>query len=252
MTGALRWFSWLTLLTAQTLVAAAVNLEAEFDAANKLYAQSKFADAAAAYEQILATGGASPALYFNLGNAWFKSGQIGRAIGAFRAAQQLTPRDPDVRANLQFARNQVQGPTVCPTRLERGLGTLSTTEWLTLATAAVWVTLGLLTARRLKPALGPALRLGTILAGVATLLLFAGTGLAYRFAAPGRVAIVIHRDAAVRNSPFAESPTAFTAADGAELRVLDFKDDWLQVTDGAKRIGWVKRETVVYGSKPRA
>ena len=32
--------------------------------------------------------------------------------------------------------------------------------------------------------------------------------------------------------------------DGAELRVLDRKDDWLQVSDGARRIGWVKRSEV--------
>jgi Flp pilus assembly protein TadD len=69
-------------------------------------------EAAAAYEQILTNGAVSPALYFNLGNAHFKAGQLGRAIAAYRQAERLTPRDPDVRANLQFARNRVQGPTL--------------------------------------------------------------------------------------------------------------------------------------------
>jgi tetratricopeptide (TPR) repeat protein len=237
----------LVLLTTSGLRAAEPGAaEAQFDAANKLYAQSKFAEAAAAYEQILTTSGTSPALHFNLGNAWFKSGAIGRAIRAFRSAQRLTPRDPDVRANLQFARNQVQGPTVRPSRLERGLGTLTPVEWLTLSTVAAWFTLGLLAARQLKPALAPALKLWTILAGVVTLLLFAGTGLAHRLAAPGRMAIVIHRDAAVRNSPFPESPIAFTAQDGAELRVLDSKNDWLQVTDDANRLGWIPRDAAIH------
>jgi len=45
--------------------------------------------------------------------------------------------------------------------------------------------------------------------------------------------------------PFDESPSAFTARDGAELRVLDHKDDWLQVTDGTRRVGWVKRDAAL-------
>src|SRR5437867_5676222 len=51
---------------------------AAFDAANNLYDQGKYAEAAAAFEKLLSTGQPSPALYFNLGNAFFKSGQIGR------------------------------------------------------------------------------------------------------------------------------------------------------------------------------
>src|SRR5689334_17765004 len=121
--GAALTFALLWLMTcawngrAQTPLAA-------FDAANKLYEQGKYAEGAGAYEKILQTGTASPALYFNLGNAFFKSGQIGRAIIAYRQAQRLTPRDPDVRANLQFARNQVQGPTLAASRWERWLGAL--------------------------------------------------------------------------------------------------------------------------------
>ena len=75
-----------------------------FDTANKLYEEGKFAEAAAAYESLVQSRQVSAALYFNLGNAWFKSGQIGRAIAAYRQAEQMTPRDPDLRANLQFAR----------------------------------------------------------------------------------------------------------------------------------------------------
>src|SRR5438046_2829373 len=82
-----------------------------FDAANKLYEQGKFAEAASGYESLVQSNSASPALHFNLGNALFKSGQIGRALLAYRQAEQMTPRDPDVRANLQFARKQAQGPT---------------------------------------------------------------------------------------------------------------------------------------------
>src|SRR5262245_21337339 len=72
-----------------------------FDSANRLYEQGKFSDAAAAYEQLIQSGTVSSAIYFNLGNAYFKSGQLGHAIAAYRDAQLIAPQDPDVRANLE-------------------------------------------------------------------------------------------------------------------------------------------------------
>jgi tetratricopeptide (TPR) repeat protein len=88
----------------------------EFENANKLYEHGKFAEAAALYTNLVQSGQVSSALYFNLGNAFFKAGQMGRAIGAYRQAEQMTPRDPDLGANLRFARNQVKGPPCSPER----------------------------------------------------------------------------------------------------------------------------------------
>ena len=110
---------------------------AAFDSANRLYEEGKFANAASAYEKLAQSGETSAALYFNLGNALFKSGQIGRAIAAYRTGEQITPRDPDLRANLQFARNQVQSPTLSPSRWQRWLGRLTLNEWTLLAAGAV-------------------------------------------------------------------------------------------------------------------
>src|SRR5262245_52855944 len=69
---------WLILLLLfSRTFARADDLSNTFDHANKLYEEGKFAEAAAAYEKMLRQGQASPALYFNLGNAFFKAGQIG-------------------------------------------------------------------------------------------------------------------------------------------------------------------------------
>ena len=217
-----------------------------FDAANRHYAQNKFSEAAADYEKLIAAGPVSPALYFNLGNANFKSGKIGRAIAAYRQAETLTPRDPDVRANLQFARAQVPGPTLQANLLQRALGTLSLDEWTRLGAVALWVTCGLLAWRQIRPSLATALRGWTLLSGTAALTLWIAVALAF-LQDPSRDSVIVSaREATVRNGPFDESPGAFTANDGAELRLLDRKDDWLQVTDGTRRIGWVKQDAVIY------
>ena len=57
--------------------AMAADISVEFNSANKLYAEGKFAEAANTYEKILQSKKVSPALYFNYGNAEFKSGNFG-------------------------------------------------------------------------------------------------------------------------------------------------------------------------------
>lgn len=227
-----------------TLRAAGAVSANDFDTANKLYAQGKFADAAAAYEKMIHSGAASPTLYFNLGDAYFKSSQIGRAIVAYRHAERMTPRDPDIRANLQFARNQVSGPTTLTSRWQRWLGELSLNEWTALAAAAFWLLFVLLAIGQFRPQLRRTLRLYQWCA--ALLLLIFGTGCGMGFVEhQNHLAVVIAPEATVRNGPFEESPDSFTAHDGAEFEVLDRKDDWLQVTDHRGRVGWLKSQSAL-------
>jgi len=224
---------------------AADDLAAQFDAANQLYAQSQFSAAAAAYNQFLTNGTISAALYFNLGNAHFKAGQLGRAIAAYRQAEALSPRDPDVRANLQFARNQVHGPRLAPAAWQQKLAALSNAEWLATTTVAVWITFALLILQVLRPAWRSALRIWSVAGVGVSVALLLGAKFAAAQNAPGRVAIVIAHQATVHASPFAESAATFTAHDGAELRVLDQKDAWLQVTDEAHHLGWIEQDATI-------
>ena len=183
-------------------------------------------------------------MYFNLGNARFKASQIGRAIVAYRHAAQLAPRDPDVKANLQFARNQVQGPTLRATRWQRAFSIMTLNEWAGLAVTAFWLTFLLLAAMQARPTLRSTLGTLTLMAGGMALAFAVCLVVSSRLASIHDLAVVSARDVIVRNGPLEESQTAFTANDGAELRVVDQKDDWLQVTDGTRRIGWLKRSEV--------
>ena len=229
----------IVLLPAQSPAAVSA---AVFDSANKLYEEGKYAEAASAYETLVRSGRTSAALYFNLGNAFFKSGQIGRAVAAYRTAEQITPRDPDVRANLQFARNQVQAPTQSPGRWQRWLGRLTLNEWTLLAAVALWLWLLLLAVLQWRPVLRLALWTYVVSLAILAALLCVCVAATLRETRFTRTAIVITQDAIVRYGPLAESPVAFTVHDGAELRVLDQKDEWLQVSAGPRRVGWLRRD----------
>jgi uncharacterized protein YgiM (DUF1202 family) len=58
------------------------------------------------------------------------------------------------------------------------------------------------------------------------------------------IAVVVTQEAVARSGPFDEAQSAFTVHDGAELAVVDWKNEWLQVTDGSGRIGWLPQKQV--------
>ena len=239
------WVLLLGLLFAGKVFGADVS--ADFNAANKLYAEGKFAAAAAAYDKILQTGAVSPALWFNYGNAEFKLGQPGRAIAAYRRAELLAPRDDEVRANLDFVRNQVVGPTLSQSHWSRvagGLGILTLNEWTVLAAGAFWLTFILLAVRQIRPAWR--LRLRGLTSGMVVLTILSCLGLGgmatIHFSKP--VAVIIAAEATARSGPFAEAQDAFEARNGAELSVLNRHATWWQVSDGSGRIGWLPARQV--------
>lgn len=222
----------------------AADVAADFSAANQLYAEGKFADAASAYEKILASGAASPNLLFNYGNAEFKSGNLGKAIAAFRRAELLAPRDSEIRANLNFVRNQVQGATVREKFWQGWLGNLSLDEWTIFTTIAFWLTFLLLAAKQLRPALAPRLKSANWI--FAALTIFSGTILGVQAAGhfSNQTAVVISSEAQIRSGPFDDAQNAFAVHDGAELSVLDRHGDWIQVADGSGRTGWLQAKQV--------
>ena len=57
-------------------------------------------------------------------------------------------------------------------------------------------------------------------------------------------AVVIADNVTARSGPFDDAQSAFTARDGAELSVLDRRDGWVQVADGAGKSGWLPAKQV--------
>lgn len=237
------WFSILLALVCAGKILAA-DVAADFASANKLYAEGKFSDASIAYETIIQSGAQSSALWFNAGSAEFKAGHLGKAIAAYRQAEQLAPRDAELRANLAFVRNQVQGATTRESLWQNWIGTLTLNESAILTAIFFWVMFGLLAAPQIRPALAPKLRSVTRL--VITLAIFSGSVLALQAANHfnASVAVVTAGDATARSGPFEDAQNVFSARDGAELRVQASHDDWVQVVNGAGKIGWLSRKQV--------
>jgi tetratricopeptide (TPR) repeat protein len=249
----IRFFQFVTVLAAfmASFHARADDVAATFENANKSYNEGKYADAAAAYGKLIAAGRVSEALYFNRGNAFFKMGQLGRAIAAYRQAEFLAPRDRELRGNLQFARTRASGGS--PYRADRWTGwmtRLGANEWTILTAALIWVLFILLALGQWRSELNPALRKYMIAAGAAA----AAAGICLGIVLSNNVftqsAIVVAGEADVRNGPLDDSPELYRVRDGAELTIIDEKEGWLQVVDSADRPGWLRRDQVLVFEPP--
>ena len=77
-----------------------------FFSSNQAYSQGRFQEAIDGYEQLLRSGHKYGTLYYNLGNAYFRLDQLGRAILNYERARLLMPGDADLNFNLNHARDK--------------------------------------------------------------------------------------------------------------------------------------------------
>jgi tetratricopeptide (TPR) repeat protein len=79
-----------------------------FFEANRAYKEGHYQKAIDSYLRLMGDGYINGHLYYNLGNACFRSGLLGRAILNYKRAQRMIPRDADLNFNLRYALDQTQ------------------------------------------------------------------------------------------------------------------------------------------------
>jgi len=83
------------------------DIDTLFYKANDEYSKELYTNAIEHYQQIADQGFESVELYFNLGNAYFKSENIPSAILYFEKAKKLRPTDEDINFNLNVANTMI-------------------------------------------------------------------------------------------------------------------------------------------------
>ena len=221
--------------------------------ANAQYERGEFADAAQQYEALIDSGYEDATLYYNLGNAYFKNDDLGRAVLNYLRAEELSPRDTDIRANLDLARGRAVD------QVESGGESLIASvsnvarRWMTVGEMGVislllWVAsalaIGTLIVWRAVPR-RTAVRNGAIVASAATLLsLLLLVSMLY--ANPNDdSAVVVESTVNVVSGPGEQYETEFTLHSGAQVRLVDSRQGWVRITlPGDDLQGWVPSNAV--------
>lgn len=112
----LKIFLILWFLFDSVALSASSHLQELFREANRAYRSEKFQEALDHYNDILSQGYQSAALYFNMGNCYYRLNQIGEAVLYYEKAKKLAPRDADVQYNLELANLRVIDRVKMPSR----------------------------------------------------------------------------------------------------------------------------------------
>jgi tetratricopeptide (TPR) repeat protein len=250
-----RFIALIALVQIALIVAVPVRLFAQspgdedrMSGANQLYEGGRYTEAAQAYEQLVDQGLRDSSLYYNLGNAYYKQGDIGRAIVAYLRAEKLAPRDSDVRTNLEVAREQTvdlfdapaDGFLVRLADLARLWSSLNENAvvalllWFGLTSLLLTRLLGRWDISRRAQPYATAL--------VAALLVIAVLSLGARLYSDSsdRAAVVVADQVDVVSGPGLQYLAEFTLHSGAEADILESRAGWVRLAlPGGELQGWV-------------
>lgn len=77
-------------------------------AADSAYSKENYDEAIALYNSLLGERGRSAEIYYNLGNAYYRKGEIGNAVLSYERALRVNPSHADARANLAFVNSRLE------------------------------------------------------------------------------------------------------------------------------------------------
>ena len=219
-----------------------------WNSANQAYIDGDFLSAVKLYSAIENRGFYSARLYYNLGNAYFKSGELGKAILYYNRALVISPSMEDAKHNLEIAEAQTKDnisvvPEFFLNRWMRLLrSSITCTTWSVLSV----VFFAMIAIFMLLFLLGTALQLrkvgfyGTVVA----LLLFVFTT---TFAISSRNSIINRSEAvvmssaiSVKSSPDRLSTDIFVLHEGTKVTVSSEVDGWCEITISDGKKGWTE------------
>jgi len=228
----------------------AVSADSLFVLGNDFYEAKEYDSAITEYQKLLKDNYHSAELYFNLGNCYYKKGDLGYAILNYLRAQRLDPTDDDIKANLAFARQFM------PTRLE-GVKINPVSEFfdtlvspITLDSAA-WISsiLFIILLLYLSLVVYLQMRGGLVkLISISLLILFvvvAGlTTYKFRREYVTKTGVIVAENTKILSSPANDGEVEFIGNFGLVFTVEKSVEDYYLVIFENKRKGWIKKADV--------
>ena len=216
---------------------------AEFAKANQEFAKGDFKEAIAGYEGLVRAGQWNANLFYDLGNAYFRTRDFGRAILNYERALALDRHHPEATANLQIARDESRALELQPTRVERYLQFASINQYSIAAAAALWLGIfgivALILARRRSTTL--------TLLSILCLLVCGMAAWAIRTldnGSEGRgLAIVTGNDVQARLATADTANSVLALPPGSEIKILSTRGDWIYAALPNDLRGWIQTKS---------
>lgn len=216
------------------------------------YQKGNYQQAIRDYEEILKNG-ESAEIYFNLGNAYYRTDNITKAVLNYERARLLSPGDDDINFNLQFARSKTidkitpQSEMFFVTWYKSLVNFTSVDNWA--KTGILCIVMALLLV--LLYLFGPQLMLRKIgfFGGLAFFVIFLLSNLfafQQKQALDNRTgAIIISPSVNIKKTPAKNSADQFVLHEGTRVDIIDKgMTDWRCIRVGDGREGWIETKAI--------
>jgi tetratricopeptide (TPR) repeat protein len=218
-----------------------------FHEANQAFDKGEYDSAIGKYNHLISQGIESGELEFNLANSYFKTAKLGQSIYHYRRALELSPRDSDLKFNLNYARakvaDQVENKDSIFQRLWNFSDSISEKEiyyWLTGSVLLLFLiaVLHLYRGREWQRLVRNGL--------VGFVIVFGGIAFHHSFLRPA-YGVVTAGEAKVYSGVGKDNVVLFTLHEGVEFVVAETMDlDWVRIRLSDGKQGWARSENVTY------
>lgn len=219
-----------------------------FFSANDLYSKGKYEEAIKLYESILKDGKESSSLYYNLGNSYFKTSNIGLAILNYERAKKLDPDDEDITANLKLANQKTEdkidaAPSLFLEQWQTGVADrMNEKQWsliliVLILCALTFFLIYVWSSDKALKQTGFFLGSGFL---VLSFITFFVAKSKYNNSIHSDSGIIVSSSVTVTGSPTEKGTRLFLLHEGTKVKIMDESADWTEIKIANGNVGWVK------------
>jgi len=244
------------ILLLMIVLTAAVSAQRIYDLVEKgnlNYMSGDYELAIEEYQAVIDSGYESPELYYNLGNAYYKSNKFTNALVNYEKAALLAPDDEDIQHNLEMARQLVVDkieklPEFLPKIWYRQfIGLLKTDQWALISMITFPISLLLFLFYFFVRRIG--IRKTAFLLALFIMLVSASTFIfSYnqkKLVYNNSYAIIITPSVTIKSSPDESGTELFQLHEGTKVEIIDQLGDWKEIKLSDGNVGWLKLSDLV-------
>ena len=210
-----------------------------FAKANQAYREARFQEAAEGYETVVQSGHWHANLFYDLGNAYYRLGNFGKAVLNYERALALDPRQPEADANLRLARDEARALEPRKDWIER-YAIIATVKQYSIAAAigfwlAIFVTVHLVLSHRRSAGRIALIVIGVLVCGASALAIFTlenGTR-------GNALAVVTAKETEARLATADNAKSILLLPAGSEIKILSERGDWIYAALPNDQRGWI-------------
>ena len=220
--------------------------------AGNYYDSKKYDQAIEIYQGILNNKKESAEVYYNLGNAYYKSGKFTQSIIQYERAKLLAPNDDDIQFNLNIANRYVVDainaiPKVFFVRWwESFENKFSSDGWAHISTISfilLMIMAGIFFLSRTTGIKKSSFWIG-ILMLVTTLLSFNFSASQKNKLERHNFAIITQPSITIKSSPSEGGTDLFLIHEGLKVQIKDSLDTWYEIKIGDGNQGWLPKKSL--------